>query len=261
VSSFDRFNTILQLFDEARPDWTVQEMSTRLDIPASTVYRTVRDLTKAGCLDTSKAGSYRLGAAFVIYDRLIRLTDPLVRAGSGVLHDLVVQARIPCVGLLARVCNDTVMCIADEANRGVELFSSYERGRPMPLTRGATSKVILAQLPGRRLKKLLASSTPDAHPFALGAAELRHSLAGIRKQGFCITRGEIDPGAIGIAAPIVVPEIPILASISLVAAAATVDTGLERRLALLVVSSAALVADILKPAEDNSGGQAKASTN
>ena len=212
-------------------------------------------------LDTSKAGSYRLGAAFVIYDRLIRLTDPLVRAGSGVLHDLVVQARIPCVGLLARVCNDTVMCIATRLPAAWNCLELRTRSSHAVDARRDIESHSCA-IAGSRTQKAFGQQYSGRASFRVGYSRVAAFSCGIKSQGFCITRGEIDPGAIGIAAPIVVPEILLSASVGLsVAAAATVDTELERRLALLVVSSAALVADILKPAEDNSGGQAKTSTN
>ena len=47
------------------------------------------------------------------------------------------------------------MCVADTVPTDARVKTSYERGRPRPLTRGATSKVILAQLPTRRLTSLL----------------------------------------------------------------------------------------------------------
>jgi DNA-binding IclR family transcriptional regulator len=253
MSGFDRYDSVLRLFDEARSTWTVQDMADVLQVPPSTAYRTVRDLVKAGYLEASAGASYRLGAAFVAYDRLIRLTDPLVRVGSGVLHEIVVQARVPCVGLLSRLFNDTVMCIADEATPGVAFRSSYQRGRLMPSTRGATSKAILAQLPPRKLRKLFATESVETAPFARGVDEFGEALASIRKRGYCISRGEIDPGLVGIAAPIVAARLGITASISLVVAANSVDDPLERRLTLLTVSSASLVMEGLKDVEALNG--------
>ena len=154
MSGFSRYQSVLELFTEARPSWTVPGISQSLGLPGSTAYRTVRELVKAGFLEPSAGASYRLGAAFIVYDRLIRLTDPLVQAGYGILQEAVRQAHIPCVGLLARLYHETVMCIADEATSGADFRSSYQRGRLMPLTKGATSKVILAQLNGRKLGKL-----------------------------------------------------------------------------------------------------------
>ena len=48
-----------------------------------------------------------------------------------------------------------------------------------------------------------------------GAEEFRLELAEIRKRGYCMTRGEIDSGLMGIAAPILWNEFGIVASFSI----------------------------------------------
>ncbi|MFN3892411.1 MAG: IclR family transcriptional regulator [Beijerinckiaceae bacterium] len=244
MAGFARFQAVLRLFDEKASAWTVPAMSDALGVPASTVYRTVRDLVASGFLEAAHESVYRLGPAFIEYDRLLRLTDPLVAAGRGALHDVVAQARTSCVALLSRLYNDQVMCVADEAARDTSFRPSYERGRPMPLTQGATSKVILAHLPPRHLNRLIGA------PKDGGArhAALRRELADIRKRGFCMTASEIDPGLAGIAAPVIVREAGIIASLSLVADDTRLDEAQRRRLVLLVVSAASLVAEDLRHA-------------
>ena len=231
MSGLKRFTGVLQLFDESKTVWTVQEMATSLEIPQSTVYRTVRELLDENFLEAAGEARYRLGSVFMEYDRMLRLTDPLVRAGEAVLDDLVQQAGLPCVGLLCRLYNDQVMCVADAA-RGATFRSSYERGRPMPLTSGATSKAILAHLPARRLTRLL-DGVPQAQTEAL-----RRDLAAIRKSGICVTSSEIDRDVLGIAAP-VFPRAPgSLASLSLVLPLDRADDRLIDQLAQLTMQGA-----------------------
>lgn len=242
MAGFARFLAVLRLFDEKASAWTVPAMSEALGVPASTVYRTVRDLVSGGFLEAAHESIYRLGPAFIEYDRLLRLTDPLVSAGRSALHDVVTHARTPCVALLSRLYNDQVMCVADEAARDISFRPSYERGRPMPLMQGATSKVILAHLPARHLGRLIGPSNGGEARHAA----LRRELAEIRKRGFCATASEIDPGLTGIAAPVIVREAGIVASLSLVAEDTRLDEGQRRRLVLLVVSAASLVAEDLR---------------
>jgi DNA-binding IclR family transcriptional regulator len=189
----------------------------------------------AGLLEAGSDATYRLGAAFVAFDRLTRLTDPLVRCGMGVLRDTVAQARVPCVGLLSRLAGDAVMCIADAATPGVAFQSSYERGRPMPLTRGATSLAILARMPSRRLAALLQANGVAA------SDDLRTRLGEIRRRGYAVTRGEIDQGLVGVAAPVVSDRLGLVASLSLVVRAEDFGAAQERGLPLLLVSAASLV--------------------
>jgi len=247
MSGLDRYMRLLRLFGEAKSEWTVQEMADALAVPASTVYRSVRDLIAADMLEPAGEAQYRLGAAFIEFERLIRLTDPLVRTAHPLLRDLSLQVGLPCAVFLARLYGDTVMCVADDRPGDAVIKTSYERGRPMPLTRGATSKAILAQLPARRLGKVLlqAQKANPKDPFAIPIDDFRAQLATVRKRGYCVTRGEVDKGLVGIAAPIAVPEQGINASLTLVVEAAQLDDRAERRLVMLVVSTAGLLTDML----------------
>lgn len=239
MSGIDRYVAALKQFDEKHTVRTVQDLADALDIPASTVYRTVRDLVRGGFLARASEGRYRLGAAFIEFDRVLRLTDPLVRHGQVTLQDLVARLDIAGVGLLCSLYADHVMCVANAISKSPAFSSSYERGRPMPLVRGATSKAILAQLPTRRLNKLL-----ERHLVSHSESnvrKLRTELSLVRRQGFCVSRGEIDKGLVGIAVPIVVPASEVVASISMVVAAKDLNDTIERQLIMMLVSSAGLL--------------------
>jgi DNA-binding IclR family transcriptional regulator len=241
MAGLSRYVSVLRLFDEKRSEWTVVDIAAALDVPASTVYRTVREMVASEFLEPAAEARYRLGACFVEFDRLARVTDPIYRVGTALLRDIVTQARVPCVAVLARLYDDRVMCVADWQSAENGVHTSYERGRPRPLTRGATSKVILAQLPTRRLVKLLENTPPEAAPLTRHAAKFREELAAIRKRGYAITHGEVDKKIVGVAAPVSVPERGLLGSLSLVIPAAIYDETVERRLVMLVVSTAALL--------------------
>ncbi len=231
MSGIERYRSVLSLFSEEKIRWTAAEISAALKIPPSTVYRTIRELARVRMLEQARDGNYRLGAAFVELDRMARLTDPLVRAGVPMLSEIARQAGIPCVVVLARLHGETVMCVADLHSAGSNVQTSYERGRPRPLTRGATSKVILAQLKTRQLNKLLAAT---AH----SQQDLRAELARIRKQGYSVTHGEVDAGRAGIALPISVPQEAIVASISIVADEESFTPDSERHLHALLTGFA-----------------------
>lgn len=247
MSGLRRFVNILRLFGTERTDLTVQGISEALKVPASTIYRSVRELVATGFLEPSIEGHYRLGASFIEFDRLVRLTDPLVTKGTAFLMDIVGQAQLPCVAVLARLYDNRVMCVADQGTKSSMIHTSYERGLPRPLTRGATSKAILAQLPARRLTKLIGNeigATQSSN--ATSAADFREELGTIRKRGYCIGRGEVDEGLVGIAAPVSVTERAITGSLSLVVRADDLDEASERRLVLLVMASAKLLSEELR---------------
>lgn len=247
MAGLQKYIHILRLFDETRSEWTVSEIAIALKVPVSTAYRTVREMVAEGMMENANEAHYRLGPFFVEYDRLVRTTDPLHHLGKELISEIVIQARIPCVAVLARLYGDMVMCIADTASKDSRVRTSYERGRPRPLTLGATSKVILAQLPARRLTKLLGTAENEMrqHPFAKSNEEFREDLALIKRRGYSVTRGEVDKGLVGIAAPVVVHERELMGSLSVVIEAKHLDDAIERRLVLLLVSSASLLTEEL----------------
>jgi len=243
MAGLDRFVEILRLFNEGKPDWTIQEMADAAGVPASTVYRTVRELVGQGFLDPSIEAHYRLGAAFIEFDRRLRLCDPLIREGEPVLRDVLDAAPIPHVVVLARLYRDQVICVADGRTPGVDIATSYERGRPMPLLRGATSKVILAQLPRAKLSRILKNED------GIGAAldDIAAELAVIRRQGYAITRGEVDHGLVGISVPLSCPEAAINASMSVIVRAADSSEAIERRLIMTLTPAAGMLVEKLVP--------------
>lgn len=209
MAALERFTAILSLFrQEQTGAWTVPDMAAALNAPASTVYRHVRELTLAGFLEQGGEAHYRLGPAFIEYERLLRLSDPLSQNAPAALQALIEQAGVPALAILARLYNGEVMCIASAGASAAAFTSSYERGRPMPLTRGATSKVILAQLPSRNLKTLIGPREANTI--------LRSELSQIRRDGFFVTSSEIDTGLAGIAVPVATGEARITASLTLV---------------------------------------------
>lgn len=141
-----------------------------------------------------------LGPAIIELDRLLRITDPLLLAAQRTLHWLAGQIDVECTLLLCRRYRDQVLCIHQEQVAGSQYRSRYQRGLPLPLLRGAGSKVILAHLPSARrsehLRRLEAEGRHER------AEQLRAQLRKIRREGYCLARGELEPTATGLAVPL-----------------------------------------------------------
>ena len=78
--------------------------------------------------------------------------------------------------------------------------------------------VILANLPVRLLRTLWQEEEPEIAATSLGDSweGFRASLKKIRAAGVWVTRGELDKGMIGIAAPIWQPDRQIVGSVGIV---------------------------------------------
>ena len=241
MSGLSRYLAVLRLLGDERPHMTVPEIAQALNTPTSSVYRTVRELLADGFLEASVENKYRLGPAIIEFDRRVRLSDPLIRTGERFLPQLAEQVRVPCLVSLCRLYGETVMCIADFHHPAVDFVSSYERGRPMPLLRGATSKIILAYMPTRKLQRLLRTNLATEEEYEAVKAE----LAALRRVDYCITRGEVDPGLLGIAAPIHDPNLGINASITVIAKQSDLNGELAMQVLPFLVSTAKIINDLM----------------
>src|SRR5258707_82125 len=198
--SGDRLLAALALFTIERPQWTVEAAAEQLGVSATTAYRYFKQLTGTGLISPVAGAGYTLGPAIIQMERQIQATDPMLTAARGVMVDLVQYAAEGSTVLLCRLFHDRVMCMHQIMGRGPQEPVSYERGRLMPLYRGATSKIILAHLPARTLKSLCTHHAGEIAAAGLGGSweEFRRGLAAIRRAGASVSHGEIDPGRIGI---------------------------------------------------------------
>ena len=239
-SSGDRLLAALALFTVEHPQWTVEDAAKALGVSAPTAYRYFKRLTGAGLITPVSGAGYTLGPAIIQLDRQIQITDPMLRAARSVMHELIQRAPDGSALLLCRLFHDRVMCVHQVFGRGPQEPVSYERGRLMPLFRGATSKIILAHLPSRTLKSLYEQSGGEIFQANLGDSfeEFRAGLAAIRRAGVATSHGEIDPGRVGLGVPLFDRERNILGSLSFALQASRASDRLIARLTPLLTEGA-----------------------
>jgi DNA-binding IclR family transcriptional regulator len=243
MSTSDKVLSILRLFSIERNEWTVEQAALAIGQPVSTTYRHFAVLAKAGLIDSFRGGRYILGPAAIQLDWLIRKTDPLLRAAQPAMKFLAGAIDRPTVVLLCRFYRNQVMCV-DQAIAGNPAFApSYQRGRLLPLARGAASKIILATLSDHAKKSLHARNGKEFAAARLGTnwTEFRASLSAIRDAGYSVTHGEIDKGVIGISAPILLVEGTPLGSVSYVISNKKANPERVEQMARMLKSAAAQI--------------------
>lgn len=213
MSSLDRMFDVLDLFSLAKPLWTVDEATAALKHSRSTVYRYIRTLVKAGLL-VSVGRSYGLGPRIVELDQQMRLTDPLLRVAQPQLAQL--RRRLNAVVLLMRLFHDRIICIHEEWDQATGVPAAG-RGRAVAFFKGATSKVILAHLPTRRLKSLYLNHTKDIAKAGLGNgwSAFAANLRDVRRRGYHISEvSELTTGIFSIAVPIFSGDQKVIGSLT-----------------------------------------------
>jgi DNA-binding IclR family transcriptional regulator len=214
MNSLRRMLAILKLIRPDQPTVDIAQICAQLAYAPATAYRYVRELADVGLL-VRLPGGYALGPRIIELDLLIRETDPLLHRSQDLVLQLAAQTGLSV--LLSELYEDTVISIHQEFGLDPQALN-FGRGRPMPLFRSATSRVILAHLPSRRLRRVYeqVSGTPDSLAIGDDWTAFSRVMASIRKQGWCLSRGELDPGKTGLAAPIFDDKQRVMGSVTLV---------------------------------------------
>lgn len=201
TNSAERILAILDLFTEKQLEWTSDELIAELGYSRPTLYRYVKLLREAGLLSSLPQGGLTLGPRVVEMDYLMRKSDPLLAHGQASLDFLV--GRYPCSSMLVRWHGEKLLCVASECS-AEKPVSSYPRGRPMPLARGAISRSIMANLPRRRQLAMVGSQLRELRQIGLGdtVEEVLESLRQVRTAGVAVAHGEVTPGVVGVSAPV-----------------------------------------------------------
>jgi DNA-binding IclR family transcriptional regulator len=264
MTTSDRLLAVLDLFDIDCPDWSVEEAATALKLATSTTYRYFSSLTASGMIAPCAAGRYVLGPTIIRYDRLLRLTDPLISATRFEMHEIAKLEPGKTVVFVCRLLGRRVMCVAQASTGDLTFEVGYERGRLMPLFRGSASKVILALLSARQLRSLYRREAESFSESGLGATweEVRDALRNIRLAGFLISNGEIDQGMRGISVPLFVEGGSLFASLTVAGPAhALGPVSVARITDALEAAAPRIIAAMHSGAPQPSIGLAKASLN
>jgi DNA-binding IclR family transcriptional regulator len=199
--SGERLLAILGLFSEDQPEWSPEGMMQALGFSRPTLYRYLKTLKDAGYLVSLPQAGYTLGPRVTELDFLMRRSDPLIAAADTHLRELA--SRFVGSAFVIRFYSQKMLCVASEVS-ATNPRSSYPRGRPMPLGKGAVSRAIAAFLPPRE-RSILVSQFLDAFVTSgIGPTKdaVLTELKKVRRDRVAMARGEVTPGLVGVAAPI-----------------------------------------------------------
>lgn len=238
-STADKVLDVLLLFDAARPELSTDQISALIDAPRSTTYRYVRTLRDKGFLEKSDGGAFRLGPRVLELARVARRSLDIGDLALPVMEEIAATTRETV--LLTRLVGHNAICIERvEGPQTVRI--SFDRGQVQPLHAGASSKILLAYVDERLWDNYLAlplerftdATTTDP-------AALKTKLRQIRRQGYCVSDGEVDTGARAVAVPILDERGRLMAGLSTAGPAFRMDADVvEEHVAQLLAGAAAV---------------------
>lgn len=220
-SSLSRGLEILSLIQESGR-LRVVEVSRKLEVPLSTVYRYVTTLRDAGFVvevDGLLMPSAKLAASGNETEHLVRYAAPVLRRlreASQMTALLTVRTHLAAVSLEVSFANPKYRI-------------SFRRGDVRALTAGASALPLLAFAPQSVIREALdgellryTSATPDK-------AMVEQEIEQIRRVGYAVSVGHLTPGMKAIGVPVIVDGhcICALSLVGEVAEALPVDRAVE----------------------------------
>ncbi len=219
AQTLDRGLRILQVLAGAAEGLKVAELAARLGLHRAVVHRLLATLADHRLVARTREGHYRLGTGLV--DLAQRVSPGLQAAALPELSRLAEE--VGATAFLTVADGDEAVALAAVEPRRTRMHVAYRPGSRHPLDVAASGIAILAGRPPR----------PGE----------RAAVTEARARGYAVSRGELQPGTVGIAAPVVVGGRPAEASVAVVALGeAQLD---EAATAPRVVAAAAAIAAAL----------------
>ena len=217
-TSIDRAFEILDLLDGNQPSITQEAVAEQLKFTRSTSYRYLQTLCNAGLLMQVQRGVYCLGPRIIELERKIQIGDPLLSCARNVLPkyvNLIPESAL----LLCGLWGDRVLCLYQETStvgKSPDFVLERARGLPFPLTRGAASLAILANLSAPRLKSLFLQHSMEIAKAGLGSQwkDFRQKMREYRKSGFVLTSGTFGSQLTAVAVAILNEDNDVIGSLT-----------------------------------------------
>lgn len=190
VSAVDRALVVLATLAKHGGALTAIELIAKTGLSQSTLYRQLATLKRWGFV-LEVEGRYAPGPLSLQLALGFDLASHLAQQAHPDMLALAQQSQ-ESVGLIVAV-NSQAVCI-DMVESRQALRCSFEKGRSVPLQKGASAKCLLAHLSPSVLNTTLAATPLSSSALA--------ELADVRKAGYAVSTGEVDEGVWGISAPL-----------------------------------------------------------
>jgi len=175
---------------------TARQLADRTGIALPSVYRYITLLRETGLLAGDERGSYRLSARLIGLARAAEAAEGIIDVADPVMRELAKLTGETVI--LVRLIGRSAVCV-HRVQSAQQLRISFEAGQPLPLERGASSRLLLSSLaPSVRREYLAPLAGRD--PEAAALLEKKVILAG--QQGYATSEEEIHRGVWATAAQV-----------------------------------------------------------
>jgi DNA-binding IclR family transcriptional regulator len=226
IRTLDRAFAILELFTRQRPEWTTTEVARATDLPVPTAHRILLTLAGYGYVEReAQTKRFRLGDAAVRLGDRARTTLDLREVGVGILRKVSKGADVTALLWVVNAGRDRAVCVGRVESENTLRLSVFP-GCEQPLHAGASRKTLLAHMDESEIERVARKSLPRLSRGTITDTRLlRADLRKIRERGWAESFEETDPGAWGVAVPILDQSSQIVAAIGVAVPTARFSRG------------------------------------
>jgi DNA-binding IclR family transcriptional regulator len=192
---------VLKAFSDDAPEMGVTEVSRKVNLHKSTVYRLLSAFEGEGLIAKSpETGKYRLGPELIVLgEQVLRHTD-VHRVALPFLRDLAERTGETID--LEVLSGGNVVTIEEIAGKHV-VAAAGAIGMPWAAHATSTGKILLAFQPPEKQRQILARTLKKFTPRTITDPKaLARDLLKTREQGYSISYGELEDHLIAIGLPI-----------------------------------------------------------
>lgn len=208
-------------FRPGRSRLTLADLARETGLPHATVRRLALELVEAGALDRAPDGVFTVGIRLWQLGTLAPLSVPLRTAALPFMDDLHSALR-QHVQLAVLEGTEAVLVERLSAGNAVDVMARI--GGRLPLHSSGVGKVLLAHARPELVEQAIAQGlSAYTERTVTDPARLRAMMAECRETGVAVVREETTPGVDSVAARVLNVDGEVVAALSVVVAAGTVD--------------------------------------
>ncbi len=242
----ERTFSILELFDEDRPEWTTTEIARTLGLPIPTVHRVLMALRRRGYVSQhDETKRFRLGIAALQLGDRARVAVDLRSVALPALRRLAQETGETALLTVPTPNRDRAICL-ERVETPQPLRLSVTPGRQLPLHAGASQKALLAFMRDDEIEAVIVAGMERlCDATIIDGESLRRELASIRRRGWASSYEETNVGVWGVAVPVVHARGDVVCAIGVAGPSARLEAPRVREDVERVLAAADVIAQAL----------------
>jgi len=200
VPAVDKCFAILSLLAETRQPLGISEISKRLELNKSTVFNTIHTLVDLRILENGTNGKFILGTRLYTLGNTAGKSSQLIQTVRPYLEVINQKTRLSA---FLGIRTGLHAIILDKVDSAYDIKISSDVGMRLPLLAGAGGKALLAQLPDKKIDRILAQNrlkkfTPNTNT---DKTVYKKEIRKTRKRGIAFDFEEYIEGIVAFAIP------------------------------------------------------------